>query len=185
MMYVISLFLPLFTAVATYAATPGFSLGDQFYATPLQGTVTVYCNPGESVTYTCHATVLDPSNYDYFIGPEGTKAQEVSLSCVRPDGSRRDRTEEYNNRTRKSANAFNLWISTPFQRPLLALGTNQVDYRMMSMGKIIDQGTFSVNVAHGSARTCPATHYNSTDANDCQSPYTVCQRYFEQYDYCR
>jgi len=185
MMNVISLSLILFTAVAAHAATPGFSQGNQFYAVPLQGAVTVYCGPGDTAKYSCFSTVLDPVSYDFFVGPAGVTAQQVSLSCLRQDGSRRDRTEDYSPATVQSVNAFNLWISTPFQRPLLAIGVNKIDYKMTNMGKIIDQGTFSVNVAHGDARTCPTTHYNSNDPNDCQSPYTVCQRYFEQYDYCR
>jgi hypothetical protein len=185
MMYVISLFFILFTTLAARAATPGLSLGNQFYATPLQGVVTVYCGTSSPVTYTCYDTVLDPSSYDYFIGPQGVRADQVSLSCLRQDGSRRERTEDYDAKNRHSLRAYNLWINTPFQRPLLAIGVNKIDYKMMSTGKIIEQGTFSVNVTHGHLRTCPPTHYNSKDPSDCESPYTACQRYFEQYDYCR
>lgn len=184
MKYVFSLILILFTTVAAHAAAPGFSQGSQFLAVPIQGVVTVYCSNGDTATYTCYDRVLDPSSYDYFVGPEGVRAQEITLSCVRPDGSSRERTEEYDTKGTKSLHAFNLWINTPFQRPLLGMGMNKIDYRMSNMGKIIQQGTFTVNVAQGTARTCPTTHYNSADRNDCQSPYTVCQRYFEQYDYC-
>lgn len=185
MTYVFSLILILFTTVAARAAAPGFSQGNQFFAVPLEGVVTVYCTNGDAATYSCYDTVLDPASYDYFIGPEGIRAQEITLSCVRPDGTVRERKEEYDTKGTKSLHAFNLWINTPFQRPLLGMGVNKIDYRMSNMGKIIQQGTFSVNVAHGTARTCPTTHYNSADANDCKSPYTVCQRYFEQYDNCR
>lgn len=185
MTYVFSLILILFTTVAARAAAPGFSQGNQFFAIPLQGVVTVYCSNGETATYTCYDSVLDPSSYDHFIGPEGIRAQQITLSCIRPDGTTRERTEDYDTKSTKSLHAFNLWINTPFQRPLLSMGTNKIDYRMTNMGKIIQQGTFSVSVAHGATRVCPTTHYNSADANDCQSPYTVCQRYFEQYDNCR
>lgn len=185
MKYVISLSLILFTTVVARAAAPGFAQGNQFYAIPLQGNVTVYCGTSESASYTCYDTVLDPASYDYFVGPEGIRAEQVTLSCLRQDGTRRDRTEDYDTKNTRSLHAYNLWINTPFQRPLLAMGVNKIDYTMSNMGKIIQQGTFSVNVAHGKARNCPTTHYNSSDINDCQSPYTVCQRYFEQYDYCR
>ncbi|MGZ3746495.1 MAG: hypothetical protein ACXWRE_04030, partial [Pseudobdellovibrionaceae bacterium] len=117
--------------------------------------------------------------------PQGVKADEVSLTNTRADGSRRERTEAYNSKGLRSANAFNLWISTPFQRPLLGLGINKIDYRLSGAGKIVGQGAFSVSVIHGATRTCPTTHYNSVDPTDCQSQYSMCQKYFEQYDSCR
>ncbi|HEY8271261.1 MAG TPA: hypothetical protein VIG33_10270 [Pseudobdellovibrionaceae bacterium] len=177
--------LILSTGFAADETSVGFSQGNRFYSSHLQGTVTVYCESGETVTYTCNDTVLDPSSYDYFVGPQGVKAEEVSLTSTRADGSRRERTESYNSKTPRSMSAFNLWISTPFQRPLLGLGSNKIDYRLKSAGKTVDQGAFSVSVTYGGPRTCPATHYNSNDASDCQSPYTICQKYFEQYDHCR
>ena len=185
MKFVISTFLALVSVVSAQAATAGFSQGTQFSSSHIQGTVTVYCSGADAVTYACYDTVLDPHNYDYFIGPAGVVADEVTLSNLRPDGSRRERTEVYNFRKNRSDGAFNLWISSPFQRPLLAHGKNSVDFRLLSRGKIVNQGNFVVAVAQGAARTCPTTHYNSNDANDCKSQYTVCQRYFEQYQYCR
>lgn len=182
---VIFTFLALISVVSAQAAIAGFSQGTQFSSSHIQGTVTVYCNGGDVVNYACYDTVLDPHNYDYFIGPAGVVADEVTLSNLRPDGSRRERTEIYNFRENRSDGAFNLWISSPFQRPLLALGTNNVDFRLLSRGKIVNQGVFIVTVTQAASRTCPATHYNSNDLNDCKSQYTVCQRYFEQYNYCR
>lgn len=185
MKHLLTLFLVLFMAAAAQAATAGFSKGNQFYAVPLEGTVTVSCGPDQVVEFTCHDKVLDPFNYDYFIGPEGVSASSVTLSSFHQDGSRRDRTEGYIDRSRKSANAFNLWISTPFQRPLLEMGENKVDYKLTTGGQVVEQGSFQVKVVNGAGRICPATYYNSLDANDCKSPYTVCQKYFEQFDYCR
>jgi hypothetical protein len=182
---VVSIVFMLGAAAVAHATTPGFSQGSEFYSSHVQGAVVVTCNRGETATYACNDTVLDPASYDYFVGPEGVNAVEVSLTSTRADGSRRDRTEIYNSKNYRSARPFNLWISTPFQRPFLALGTNRVDYRLMTTKKIVNQGTFSVNVTHGEPRTCPTTHYNSTDSSDCESQYTVCQKYFEQYDYCR
>lgn len=182
---VISIFLVLGAVSAAQGVNVGFSQGNQFHSSHLQGKVTVFCDSGVEATYACNDTVLDPVSYDYFIGPQGVKAEEVSLTSTRADGSRRDRTEAYNSNGPRSMSAFNLWISTLFQRPLLALGINKIDYRLMSTGKIVDQGKFLVNVVYGEARTCPTTQYNSADPSDCQSPYTVCQKYFEQYDYCR
>lgn len=185
MRFVVFLLLTQISAVVAQAATPGFTQGSQFYATSLQGAVTVSCSTGEIANYTCFGATLDPSSYDYFNGPAEVKAEEVVLVSTKADGSRRERTELYNSKYARSEGAFNLWISTPFQRPLLAMGTNVIDYKLMSVGKIVHQGGFTVTVTRGPSRTCPMTHYNSTDPSDCQSHYTVCQRYFEQYDYCR
>lgn len=181
----ISGFIIMISALAAQAGAPGFSQGDLFSSAHIQGAVTVYCNGGDIVTYTCYDSVLDPSSYDYFFGPAGVVADEVTLSNLRPDGVRRERTEVYDYKNARSDSAFNLWISTPFQRPLLALGKNVVDYLLLSRGKIVNQGTFTVNVNATVGRICPSTHYNSNDPNDCKSQYTVCQRYFEQYNYCR
>lgn len=184
-----NVFLVFFILVSTLvakASAPGFFQGAEFSSSHIQGAVTVYCKDGNVSTYTCYDSVLDPSSYDYFVGPGGgMMADEVALSNLRADGSRRERSEVYDFREARSDGAFNLWISTPFQRPLLALGKNSVDYRLLSRGKIVNQGVFVVNVSQGAARTCPTTHYNSNDPNDCKSQYTVCQRYFEQYNYCR
>lgn len=181
----ISTLFILISIVSMQASAVGFSSGSQFASSPIRGFVTVYCNGGEVVTYPCYDTVLDPHNYDYFVGPDGVVADQVSLSNLRADGSRRERTEVYLHHEKRSEGAFNLWISSLFQRPLLAMGTNTVDYRLISRGKIVHQGVFTVTVTSGATRTCPTSHYNSGTPNDCQSQYTVCQRYFEQYNYCR
>ncbi len=181
----ILIFIILGFAAATRAEATGFTLGNQFYSIHLHGRVEVYCGAENMAIYTCNDIVLDPASYDYFIGPKGIKAENIFLTNTRADGSQRSRNGVYNSSISRSADAFNLWISTPFQRPLLALGVNKIDYKLVSTGKIANQGSFSVNITHGEPRTCPTTYYNSTDINDCQSQYTICQKYFEQYDYCR
>jgi hypothetical protein len=170
---------------SAFVADVGFTSGAKFLATPVQGQVAVSCSNGASANYSCHDMALDPASYDYFVGPVGVDADTVLLVSNRPDGSHRDRSSQYDARVGRSVDAFNLWISTLFQRPLLQLGMNTVSYTMTKRGQTVRQGSFVVNVEHGNLRACPVTHYNSGDANDCQSQYTVCQKYFEQYDYCR
>jgi len=166
-------------------ADVGFSSGNKFTASPIRGHVTVTCADGSSVRYSCRDNVLEPESYDYFIGPQGVSADMIRLDSVRADGSHRQRSSSYNGKDGRSVDAFNLWISTLFQRPLLLAGVNKVTYALSNAGKAVSQGTVVVNVDQGAARECPATHYNSADAVDCQSQYTVCQRYFEQYQFCR
>jgi hypothetical protein len=173
----------LWTNLAS-AVEVGFSSGKQFTSISLHGQVTVDCAGGTTAEYSCRDSALEPVSYDYFIGPEGITATDVSLSNLRPDGTRRDRSSAYSVSVGRSNEAFNLWISTPFQRPLLASGVNKVAYVMKNKGATVGQGSFVVNVGPGTARECPTTHYNSPDAADCQSQYSVCQRYFEQYQSC-
>jgi hypothetical protein len=168
----------------TASADVGFLSGNQFSVSSIQGQVTVYCADGSSAVYTCRDNALDPVSYDYFAGPSGVAADEITLTSVRSDGSVRETTGGYDASAGHSANAFNLWISTIFQRPLLRAGVNKVNYVLGNAGKEVSQGIFVVNVGAGAPRTCPATHYNSADKSDCESQYTVCQRYFEQYQNC-
>lgn len=185
-MTVMKLLIPLFLITrSTFAAGPGFSSGSNFVAYAIQGQVVVHCSDGTSASYNCRDSVLDPASYDYFIGPAGVKADEVALSCLRADGTRRDRISNYNSTLGRSSDSFNLWISTLFQRPLLLPGINKIDFQLRNLGQGVVRGVFEVVVNYGAPRTCPLTHYNSTDSNDCQSQYTVCQKYFEQYQYCR
>lgn len=180
------LFLSLILfAVPGFAATLGFANGNQLTVVPIQGQVVVDCPGGVTVNYLCRDTAMDPASYDYFVGPQGVVADQVALSCFRPDGSRRDHTVAYDSVQGRSSEAVNLWISTLFQKPLLQVGANQVSYAMLRQSQTVASGVVTVNVVHGDLRTCPATRYNSLDSSDCQSQYSVCQRYFEQYDYCR
>lgn len=184
-MYVISLvFLMTLPAFAQVNAV-GFAQGNEFNSSSIQGSVKVYCSNGTTADYVCYDTVLDPVSYDYFVGPQGVAANEVTLLCDRPDGSRRDRTTPYDTTSGRSGEAFNLWISTLFQKPLLLNGTNKFTFQLKADGKVVHQGKFNVVVNPGAPRSCPTTHYNSADPVDCESQYSVCQRYFEQYDYCR
>ncbi len=175
----------LLMAQSAFATAAGFSSGNNFIASAVQGQVVVHCVDGNSSTYNCRDTVLDPVSYDFFMGPPGTRADEVTLSSLRADGTRRERTSDYDPVVGKSREPFNLWISTIFQRPLLFLGVNKINYTFKSRGQLVSQGAFDAVVSYGAPRECPVTHYNSSDNNDCQSQYSVCQQYFEQYQYCR
>lgn len=168
-----------------FTAEGSFLTGVNFTAVPIQGQVTVYCAEGASAGYSCRDTALEPVSYDYFVGPQGVVADQVLIRSSRADGSVRERVSEYDASAGRSKEAFNLWISTPFQRPLLQTGSNKVDFTMKSHGQTLSQGEFTVMVRTGAARECPSTHYNSAEAIDCQSQYTVCQRYFEQFQNCR
>lgn len=176
---------------AAKANTVGFSRGNDLTATPIQGQVQVTCfgfNGSGSAAYTCRDVVLDPQAYDYFIGPRDSRIDKVELTAVHEDNSSRSKVSDYDGVSGKSRDAFNLWISTLFQKPLLELGRNLVRYRLYSRETVLEDAVsnqFIVTVRRGAARNCPAARYDSTDVNDCNSQYSICQRYFEEHRNCQ
>lgn len=178
-------------SLSAHADFVGFVHGSEFTAAAIEGRVTVSCNGFNGVgsaVYACRDAILEPQIYDYFTGPRNAKAADVELKCTRDDGSVRTKTSGYNGAKGLSTDSFNLWISTLFQKPLLQVGVNTIDYRITADDRAeteIAKGRFVVNVKRVAARRCPDAHYNSTDINDCNSQYSVCQRYFEEYHNCR
>lgn len=186
-----SIILVLTTCSSGYAAPVGFSLGNDLVAAPIQGQVQVTCtgfNGNSSAVYTCRDIALDPQAYDFFVGPQDGYADTVELTAIHEDGSSRTKTEDYDGRSGKSRSPLNLWISTIFQKPLLEYGRNIVRYRLYASGRSAETSRgdqFVVTVKRGTARSCPLAHYNSTDVNDCNSQYSICQKYFAEYRNCR
>jgi hypothetical protein len=187
-----SLLLLLATPCFSFAADQiGFSLGNTSTAVALSGQVSVSCPANKTsgagpttVIFTCRNVVLEPSAYDYFLGPKGVNANEVSLVATHEDGSLRTKSDSYDPKLARTTSAFNLWISTLFQRPLLKEGHNKISYTLVLNKAAVGQGTFEVLVQQGESRQCPVSHYSSLEPSDCESPFTVCERYFTQYDNC-
>jgi hypothetical protein len=179
----------LFTMNAQ-AGNVGFVHGSEFTAAAVEGRVTVHCNGTNGVgnaVYNCRDAVLEPQLYDYFMGPQDARATDVELKCARDDGSVRSKTSGYDGNKGISTDSFNLWILTLFQKPLLQVGLNTIDYRITADDRAkteISKGRFVVNVVRTPARRCPDAHYTSTDINDCNAQYSVCQKYFEEYHNC-
>ncbi|MNJ91214.1 hypothetical protein D3C87_88610 [compost metagenome] len=187
------LFTALFSiSMQVQASDVGFSSTNDFVATPIEGRVDVTCegfNGSGFAKYRCRDIVLEPQSYDYFVGPKEPNARKVELRAYHADGSDRSKMSLYDGTNGRSRDSFNLWISTLFQKPLLEVGVNRVTYSLYSDDKSdlkeYTRGEFTAVVTKGTPRLCPATSYNSTDINDCNAQYSVCQRYFEQYNYCR
>lgn len=186
---IIATFLSMTSA---HAGDVGFSTGNSFTASSVEGVVAVTCegfNGTATARYTCRDVVLEPSPYDYIVGPKFAEARRIDVRAVYADGSSRTKMSFYDGVRGISKDSFNLWISTLFQKPLLQVGVNKIQYSIYSDDKrdIVEyaRGEFTVQVDRGAARRCPSTSYNSTDVNDCNSQYSVCQRYFEQYNNCK
>lgn len=170
-------------------ANVGFSRGNELFATSIQGQVRVVCegfNGISSATFTCRDNVLDPNPYDYFVGPKDPAITKLELIALHEDGSARSKMISYDGHSGKSREAVNLWISTLFQKPLLAYGVNTIRYKIYSEHRDGQQeGNFNVTVKRGPARQCPLAQYDSIDINDCNSQYSICQRYFEENNNCK
>lgn len=172
----------------------GFETGNEFQATPITGTVMMTCddiNGRTRATYTCRNIVLDPHSSDYFLGPLNPDITQVIVTATHEDGTLRTKISNYDGLSGKSKSAINLWISTLFQKPLLMKGMNHIHYAFTNSAsvdsseyKIFTNGEMNVVVKTGAGRQCPTTQYTSNDANDCVSPYSICQSYFANFNNC-
>jgi hypothetical protein len=169
----------------------GFSRGSTFNSIPVQGEVRVRCNGfngAGTATFTCRDVVLDPVAYDYFLGPKEAGADRLELGMLYQDGTNRVLMVGYDGTYGKTTDALNLWISTLFQKPILKKGINTIRYRTYSsrsFADILAEGEIQVEVRRGNPRVCPTVTLDSSDINDSQSQYSICQRYFEESKYCR
>lgn len=166
------------------------SKGNDLKVVALQGTVVLECNGFQgsvSQTYFCRDQIIDSGNYDYFVGPTGTDADEVRISAEHADGTYRNVKSDYQSSRGRSEDSFNLWVSTLFQKPLLKEGKNVLRWILMQSrsGKELAANQFTVNVTRAGVRTCQPKHYQSIDALDCRNQYSICQKYFSEMNYCR
>lgn len=172
-------------------ADVGFSQGNQLTAILAQGEIAVHCSgDGTGIgaryaRYLCQEDLLMTGEYDFFIGPQGVVADEVTLTAQHEDGSRRTKTVAYESKANRSAKRLNLWISTLLQRPLLNPGINRVSYKMTLAGKMTAQGEFDVEVKDGGKKVCSRRGtYWSNSSLDCTSGSSFCGQYFRENNYC-
>jgi len=165
----------------------GFSSGNQFQSMAIVGPLTVRCivngNP-HIATFNCRGEVLEPTNYDFFMGPQGVDADQIQLMAKHEDGSTRNKTIKYDSQKGQSTEAFNLWVYSLLQRPLLADGKNAIHYQLTKKGQLVTEGDVTVNVKRVPQATCPHGSYDSVLPQDCDNEFTNCQRYFRDYNYC-
>lgn len=172
----------LFPFMAASAA-PGFEGGDHYQAHSLRGSVNVIC-PDRQAFFSCQDYYLEPSMRDYFVYQNAPQSDRVSLTAEHEDGRTRTRSEGFNNG--RSTSSFNLWISTLFQRPLLATGHNRITYQMQNNSQVVEEGEFDVFVERRPTRSCPHRTYRSSSNFDCQGGgATICARYFYESRNCR
>lgn len=166
----------------------GFSDGEKFVSTEINGEMTVNCQSGtqsQTAFFSCRDNLLSPAETSYFIGPVGIRASQVNLYAKHADGSQVDKKLDYKSDQGKSERV-NLWLASLFQKPLLDYGVNDIRFKMKdSGGSTVSEGSFVVQVDRGTARQCRHQYYNSNDINDCTNSSFMCDRYFRDENYCQ
>lgn len=168
------------------AQAQSFVSGAAFTAVPIYGELKVQCQDlyGNLKTshFQCEDLHLNPVEYDFFVGPK-VDADTVSLSSSYLSGKGIQKNSPYHNGS--STSRFNLWVHTLFQQPLLSEGKNVISFSLKKQGQDVLSGEFEVDVQTGQAHKCPRGSIFTENPTICDSPYTACQEYFQQYNYCQ
>lgn len=187
----LSMFVTVLLATFVAKAEVGFKNGNNITAVLSQGEITVHCQdsgmPGGPTfgAFRCQEEILLTGEYDYFVGPQGVKGDNVSLTATHEDGSQRTKSVGYDSEKGQSTKTINLWIATLLQRPLLNPGKNVVAYKISLDGKTTSSGQFVATVKDGGRKVCSRRGvYWSNNSSDCQSGNNMCWRYFQENNYC-
>ena len=178
-----SLFTIFCLLIGSNSWAVGFSQGNAIVQRNISGHINVTCSNGGQISQAssyCDGIVSDPDSTDYFVGPEGVSADNVTLLATRADGSTISKSANYDSAQGRSAKRFNLLIRTLLQKPLLKQGMNKVSYSLTAGSQVKSSGDFNVNVSMGPDITCQSRYFNSFDENDCRIPSNLCQRYFDE-----
>ena len=176
-----------------HAAIPGFVGGNRFEYTAAVGDVFVHCpqtgggipSGPSTASFRCYGYIFAPAEAAQFEGPQAN-ANEVELTAIREDGSVFTKSSSYDGARGVSNDTFNLWIETLFQRPLLKLGQNQVNWVLKRDGQAVRNGTFIAEVFQRPSLQCPSASQTSWNADGCTNSNRACSDYFYMYgNQCR
>ncbi len=170
-------------------ASGSFESGEEFTSLQIQGRLFVDCPGADGPAFgstNCNLDYLNPTGFTAFVGPK-IESDKVSLEATYENGSTsKIQYLPYNYKNGVSTQKINLWTNTVFQRPFLKLGKNSVEFKLFKKGKIVEKGNFTVNVLEGGFKTCPRSgYYTSPTSADCSSPQLLCNRYFNEHNYCQ
>jgi hypothetical protein len=176
-------FLVLVSMSFVSAAHGNFSRGDAFQYVNIAGSLKVVCE-NQTQVVACQDIFMEPWPYDIFIGAKNPAAESVQINARSKNDSQK-LTVDYYGRIGKSAD-INLGVSSLFQKPLLKLGENKIQYVLLDkVGNTLDSNIFVVTVTRGQSRRCVESEILSLNSEDCDHPYTLCQKYFRKNNYCR
>lgn len=186
---VFSIFLPFLIVPHSLGnERPGFSGGADYEAKNLDAMVQISCHEKghtELVHFRCQDWVLNPAEFTYFLGPLGVQADHLIVESIRADRSSETKKMTYDSVKGRTSRRINLWVTTLTQRPLLKIGTNQIEWALYARGAEVAHGNFRSEVSSGPNLSCPLGRYVSYDLNDCRSPGNICRQHFERHNYCQ
>lgn len=168
----------------------GFLRGNLRTAIDVKGAVSMNCREvggygRDYFLYSCHAHALSEGESDYFAGPPGVPADEVTLTAYREDGSRRTKKISYDSNKGRSRQPVNLWKRSLFHRGLLKEGQNRIVYVLKKEGHVTDRGEFVAKVLDGEKRVCRKEGHAWSDFTDrCPSISEACAAYFHKNNFC-
>jgi len=176
--------------ISLEANATGFRSGSEFRQVSVSGIAHISCHEGSQTLdreYECFDLVLTPTSLDQFVGPQGVRADTVTVSVTQADGTIHSKSYPYDDLLGRSRDRFNLGAQGLFSAPLLALGLNQADFILTLRGTESTRGQFSVLLSHGAAIHCDnhGKIDQSSQLSDCDDQYLVCSRFFQQTKNCR
>jgi hypothetical protein len=168
----------------------GFQTGNDFTVVPLSGRLILQCSgAGGGIVSTplnCYTEILNPNEFEYFVGPAGVAAEKVKLSCIQQDGTVVEKNMDYDSKNGRTVKRVNLWINTLLQTALLNEGKNKIHFAMTKNGQPVQEGDFEADVKIGKNVGCATISiYDNQGLNLCNNPNSACQSYFEQLNYCQ
>ena len=169
-----------------------FGLDNKYTAVEIFGRIEVRCrdNPRPNfsryrVYHTCRDWTLDPAEYDYFYHDSQKIADRFKLKSHQANGRVRSKEGGFNSKKGRSQDRVNLWVETLFQRALLDVGSNRIEFALLKGAQVQEEGEFTLEVNVGERRQCQRRSFRAMSPSDCDYPERFCWQYFNEANYCQ
>jgi hypothetical protein len=159
----------------------------EFTHIDLRGAVDVTCFDGGQVKrsyHQCSGYLLQPRAYAHFYHNTEVQADRVALTVQHQNKETVQKRSTWDNANKRSTDAFNLWVWTVFQRPLLELGENVISFDLTQAGRSVARGDFKVSVKDGGVRECRYRRITTGNEQLCENAMSACTEYFDLENNC-
>ena len=167
-----------------FGQTVSLGHGNSILTMPIEGHLSIYCpdeSNGTRLYFNCYSDDLDGGNYGRVVVSDG----EIDADWVKlqREGSKYIKGSSFDPEKQESPFNFNLWVGSLFQRPLLKMGKNKINYTFLKNKKVVKQGYFELEVTEGELLSCP--NDSRMYPGFCPSMISACDDYFARYNYCQ
>ncbi|MCB0408228.1 MAG: hypothetical protein KDD34_08495 [Bdellovibrionales bacterium] len=173
-------FIGIIYSSLTLAAS--FDGRTEFTHFDLQGEFSVSCMSGQErghAIYQCRGYLMEPSSFAYFYHDPNASVERVELSAMNKKGQKILKKSNWNSQENRTEKRINLWVETLFQKPLLELGDNKVQFVFFNKkNQIVESDEFMVRVDNGGLRECHSRSHFTSDMQMCNSGAFACDEYF-------